>query len=265
MVLVQEFAGMDKRDLRYVDTETLRFATMQAQFQLMDLDEARTYGFGPLGCTDPYCDVYGCHCPQPGEKTWSAAQIAWFCNQRARIENWLALADEVIAEREEHAKSIAERTRGYDPERHDPDSVFYDGSYTGPSELELGGGCNRCGCPDDCMCYENWQSKREAQQDAASAHHAVGYQYRRYNVQLRMAEHAVVKNAKTRYVDLPRVSGPHATESVAELLDLLTLSTKTVEAVFVERLGYYRGEWITVVKYAKFADWYSPELEQEAA
>jgi hypothetical protein len=37
-------------------------------------------------------------------------------------------------------------------ERDDPDSVFYDGRYTGPSEFELGGGCNRCGCPDDCMC-----------------------------------------------------------------------------------------------------------------
>jgi hypothetical protein len=42
--------------------------------------------------------------------------------------------------------------RGYNPERHDPDSVFFDDSYVGASELELGGGCNRCGCPDDCMC-----------------------------------------------------------------------------------------------------------------
>jgi hypothetical protein len=40
----------------------------------------------------------------------------------------------------------------YDPERHDPDSVFFDDSYVGPSELELGGGCNRCGSPDDCYC-----------------------------------------------------------------------------------------------------------------
>jgi len=48
--------------------------------------------------------------------------------------------------------ALAEAGQGYDPERHDPDSVFFDDSYVGPSELELGGGCSRCGCPDDCMC-----------------------------------------------------------------------------------------------------------------
>ena len=40
----------------------------------------------------------------------------------------------------------------YDAYRHDPDSIGFDNSYTGPSELELGGGCTRCGCPDDCLC-----------------------------------------------------------------------------------------------------------------
>lgn len=40
----------------------------------------------------------------------------------------------------------------YDEYRHDPDSIGFDDSYTGPSELELGGGCNRCGAPDDCYC-----------------------------------------------------------------------------------------------------------------
>jgi hypothetical protein len=42
--------------------------------------------------------------------------------------------------------------KAYDPERHDPESVFFDDSYTGPSEIELGGGCTRCGVPDDCYC-----------------------------------------------------------------------------------------------------------------
>lgn len=40
----------------------------------------------------------------------------------------------------------------YNPERHDEDSVFFDNSYTGPSERELSGGCNRCGGFDDCYC-----------------------------------------------------------------------------------------------------------------
>ena len=51
---------------------------------------------------------------------------------------------------EEDLLSVAGRM--YDPERHDPDSIFFDDSYVGPSELELGGGCNRCGAPDDCYC-----------------------------------------------------------------------------------------------------------------
>lgn len=42
--------------------------------------------------------------------------------------------------------------RMYNPERHDPDSIFFDDSYTGPSERELLGGCNRCGGLDDCYC-----------------------------------------------------------------------------------------------------------------
>jgi hypothetical protein len=49
---------------------------------------------------------------------------------------------------------MAQAVATYDPERHDEDSVYFDDSYTGPSELELGGGCSRCGCPDDCMCNE---------------------------------------------------------------------------------------------------------------
>lgn len=47
---------------------------------------------------------------------------------------------------------IGEDLRGYDPERHDPDSIFFDDSYVGPSERELNGGCNRCGGMDDCYC-----------------------------------------------------------------------------------------------------------------
>jgi hypothetical protein len=45
-----------------------------------------------------------------------------------------------------------EAGRTYDPDIHDPESVFFRDTYTGPSELELGGGCNRCGSPDDCYC-----------------------------------------------------------------------------------------------------------------
>lgn len=40
----------------------------------------------------------------------------------------------------------------YDEYRHDPDSIGFDDSYTGPSERELMGGCNRCGGMDDCYC-----------------------------------------------------------------------------------------------------------------
>lgn len=58
--------------------------------------------------------------------------------------------------KKQEAKTFAWLTgqdlRGYNPERHDPDSVFFDDSYVGPSERELGGGCNRCGGPDDCYC-----------------------------------------------------------------------------------------------------------------
>lgn len=47
---------------------------------------------------------------------------------------------------------IGEDLRGYNPERHDPDSIFFDDSYVGPSERKLSGGCNRCGGFDDCYC-----------------------------------------------------------------------------------------------------------------
>ena len=40
----------------------------------------------------------------------------------------------------------------YDADRHDEDSIYFDDSYTGPSERELNGGCNRCGGWDDCYC-----------------------------------------------------------------------------------------------------------------
>jgi hypothetical protein len=40
----------------------------------------------------------------------------------------------------------------YDPDRHDPESVFFEDSYVGPSERELSGGCNQCGGWDDCYC-----------------------------------------------------------------------------------------------------------------
>lgn len=45
-----------------------------------------------------------------------------------------------------------EAGQAYDPERHDPDSIFFDDSYVGPSERSLNGGCNRCGGWDDCYC-----------------------------------------------------------------------------------------------------------------
>ena len=57
-----------------------------------------------------------------------------------------------LSRRERLDELMEQAGRAYDPERHDPDSVFFDDSYTGPSELELGGGCNRCGSPDDCYC-----------------------------------------------------------------------------------------------------------------
>lgn len=50
---------------------------------------------------------------------------------------------------------LVQAGRAYDPERHDPDSVFFDDSYTGPSERELMGGCNRCGGLDDCYCMDD--------------------------------------------------------------------------------------------------------------
>lgn len=53
---------------------------------------------------------------------------------------------------EEKETPLAVAGRMYDPYRHDPDSIGFNDSYTGPSELELGGGCNRCGSPDDCYC-----------------------------------------------------------------------------------------------------------------
>lgn len=53
---------------------------------------------------------------------------------------------------EEREDPLVVAGRMYDPYRHDPDSIDFDNSYTGPSELELGGGCNRCGSPDDCYC-----------------------------------------------------------------------------------------------------------------
>lgn len=53
-------------------------------------------------------------------------------------------------EQEEDLLDVAGRM--YDPERHDPDSIFFDDSYTGPSERDLMGGCNRCGGLDDCYC-----------------------------------------------------------------------------------------------------------------
>lgn len=40
----------------------------------------------------------------------------------------------------------------YDSYRHDPDSIGFDNSYTGPSERDLMGGCKRCGGLDDCYC-----------------------------------------------------------------------------------------------------------------
>lgn len=50
---------------------------------------------------------------------------------------------------------LEEAARAYDPYRHDPDSVGFDDSYTGPSERELMGGCNRCGGLDDCYCMDD--------------------------------------------------------------------------------------------------------------
>jgi hypothetical protein len=47
---------------------------------------------------------------------------------------------------------MEEARKAYNPDIHDPDSVFFKDTYVGPSELELGGGCNRCGSPDDCYC-----------------------------------------------------------------------------------------------------------------
>lgn len=55
-------------------------------------------------------------------------------------------------ERKAMSVFIGADLRGYIPERHDPDSLFFDDSYVGPSERELMGGCNRCGGLDDCYC-----------------------------------------------------------------------------------------------------------------
>lgn len=244
---------MDKRDLRYVDTDTLRFATMQAAHQLMDLADVREYGFGPLGCTDPYCDVYGCYCPAPTEKTWTEKQIAWFESEKNRIERWIALADEVLAEREEQAKSIAERTRGYDPERHDPDSVFYDGTYTGPSELALSGGCDRCNC-DDCMCYENWQSKREWQREMDALHH----DHRNgchYEIMLHYRHED--PDRQTDYLEL---TAKYGKARVANVLEWHKIKYEdTFDRIHITRKCLYRGQWIDVVRYTlKF----KPSIEQ---
>lgn len=57
-------------------------------------------------------------------------------------------------ERKAFAYMTGADLRGYNPERHDPDSVFFDDSYVGPSERELSGGCNRCGGFDDCYCVD---------------------------------------------------------------------------------------------------------------
>ena len=66
------------------------------------------------------------------------------------IGHELFRAGVVLTEPEDDPLVIAGRM--YDPERHDPDSIFFDDSYIGPSERELMGGCNRCGGLDDCYC-----------------------------------------------------------------------------------------------------------------
>lgn len=53
---------------------------------------------------------------------------------------------------DEQRDLLADAGRAYDPYRHDEDSIGFDNSYTGPSERELNGGCNRCGGWDDCYC-----------------------------------------------------------------------------------------------------------------
>lgn len=61
------------------------------------------------------------------------------------------IAEAIKEEQERHSVKILVGPY-YDPMYHDPDSVYFNDSYVGPSELELGGGCNRCGVPDDCYC-----------------------------------------------------------------------------------------------------------------
>lgn len=82
------------------------------------------------------------------------------CRRMGRLYNALHSRENIRIDRitRKHRRGWSEKQAwyvelgNYDPEIHDEDSVFFRDTYTGPSELELGGGCTRCGCPDDCMC-----------------------------------------------------------------------------------------------------------------
>lgn len=64
---------------------------------------------------------------------------------------WDAEREEREREREDRMKAAA---AAYNIDIHDEDSVWFRDTYTGPSERELMGGCNRCGGMDDCYCME---------------------------------------------------------------------------------------------------------------